>query len=464
MKNFELLNENKAKRVTQSVPRLILFSLFCTWQMGVIYFNTGSVSLKGKERLPFDNSGLIIVLAVGYIVSAVLLTLFTNKAVVFSRFLLPISFVCTAALLFPFSAKILAVLFAVEAFVCVLMTGFTLCTIALWFTFETEVTDVIVTLIVSGLVTAVLQNDLFIFSFKVFNIVSVVIQAGLIYFFFTFNPDEGIRFASRKEHVTSPSKLNAGIYLLVIASCILLCFGASFTESVKNGVTIYYLAGALCAAVIVIFLQKKKVNLISIATIFVSVSAIGFLLSAGASFYPSLAVPACILLGAGMVVCALTSIFGLIIFTRNASRYVPALLMLSGMVIALLQSFIFERFGDDHYTRYLICAAVAVFTALLYLSLSPYLIYAYKKESRITSDVKHHKPIKAKSPLDLLSGQEKRLSELILSGYSGSEIAELMNITLGTMKNYRINLYQKLCIHSRRELFAIFEEIDNEGN
>ena len=43
----------------------------------------------------------------------------------------------------------------------------------------------------------------------------------------------------------------------------------------------------------------------------------------------------------------------------------------------------------------------------------------------------------------------------MLQGYSPSEIAKALNITLGTFKGYRNTLYSKLYIHSKRELFEI---------
>lgn len=50
------------------------------------------------------------------------------------------------------------------------------------------------------------------------------------------------------------------------------------------------------------------------------------------------------------------------------------------------------------------------------------------------------------------------MAELILQGYTGREIAELMHITLGTQKGYRNTMYSKLDIHSRRELFALAQK------
>jgi len=59
---------------------------------------------------------------------------------------------------------------------------------------------------------------------------------------------------------------------------------------------------------------------------------------------------------------------------------------------------------------------------------------------------------------DKLSPQELRLAELILQGYTNSEIAKEMNLTIGTVKGYRKNLYSKLQIHSKKELFELAQK------
>ena len=134
--------------------------------------------------------------------------------------------------------------------------------------------------------------------------------------------------------------------------------------------------------------------------------------------------------------------------------------MLLGLSVTLIQSYVLELFRANYASLFFVYALIAVLVSLLYMTLSPYLIYAWKNENRKPAEESEKKQTSADA-LAALSGQERRLAELILSGYSGSEIAEIMNITLGTMKNYRINMYQKLFIHSRRELFELVEK---EGN
>jgi DNA-binding CsgD family transcriptional regulator len=55
-----------------------------------------------------------------------------------------------------------------------------------------------------------------------------------------------------------------------------------------------------------------------------------------------------------------------------------------------------------------------------------------------------------------LSLREKELAELILSGHPTARIAERLGITVGTVKNHRRRIYEKLDITTEREMFLEF--------
>jgi len=59
---------------------------------------------------------------------------------------------------------------------------------------------------------------------------------------------------------------------------------------------------------------------------------------------------------------------------------------------------------------------------------------------------------------DTLTGQELRVVELILRGYSYTEIAGALKLKPGTVKSYQKSVYFKLQINSKRELFALAEK------
>lgn len=63
------------------------------------------------------------------------------------------------------------------------------------------------------------------------------------------------------------------------------------------------------------------------------------------------------------------------------------------------------------------------------------------------------------SCLPPLSQREQDVIALILSGYTEGQIAHTLYLTVGTVKTYKRNIFKKLGIHSRRELFsAIYQQ------
>jgi len=62
-------------------------------------------------------------------------------------------------------------------------------------------------------------------------------------------------------------------------------------------------------------------------------------------------------------------------------------------------------------------------------------------------------------PLSLwpeLSGRERQLVELVLAGHPTAAISKRLGITVGTVKNHRRRIYEKLDITTERELFLQF--------
>ncbi len=57
---------------------------------------------------------------------------------------------------------------------------------------------------------------------------------------------------------------------------------------------------------------------------------------------------------------------------------------------------------------------------------------------------------------ELLTPRECKVVQLLLQGYSSSEIAQQLRITRGTVKVHRRNLYDKLEIGTQAELFGLF--------
>jgi DNA-binding CsgD family transcriptional regulator len=55
-----------------------------------------------------------------------------------------------------------------------------------------------------------------------------------------------------------------------------------------------------------------------------------------------------------------------------------------------------------------------------------------------------------------LTPRELDVVGLVLEGHSSESIANLLNISAGTVRIHRKNIYAKMRISSQRELFSIF--------
>jgi DNA-binding NarL/FixJ family response regulator len=63
-----------------------------------------------------------------------------------------------------------------------------------------------------------------------------------------------------------------------------------------------------------------------------------------------------------------------------------------------------------------------------------------------------------KTPVNLLTRREQEIAQLLLAGYSSPRIAAMLEIKLNTVKAHNKNIYGKLGINSRPELFIKYAD------
>jgi DNA-binding NarL/FixJ family response regulator len=87
--------------------------------------------------------------------------------------------------------------------------------------------------------------------------------------------------------------------------------------------------------------------------------------------------------------------------------------------------------------------AVAAGQAYLSPEMSRLLVEEYVREMRYRG---------VEDSYDLLSIREKEILQLLSSGTSNREIAEMIHVSVATVETHRTNIFQKLGIHSLPEL------------
>ena len=212
------------------------------------------------------------------------------------------------------------------------------------------------------------------------------------------------------------------------------------------------------------------------------IGILGYILALVSLYFPALAMPACIVLSVGSVVCWLTPLFTVTLVKLYPTCSLIPLMILLGLGTILFHSSLLEAFRDNTNYLYLVYLIIAVGMGVLYLMLEPYLTFTLRENKTAISDnaaadersaAPANMPPKGSGSVeprqglaavlqahafDILTGQELRTAELILRGYSYTEIARTLEIKPGTVKSYWLSIYSKLQINSKRDLFAIAEK------
>ena len=446
---------------------LLMFSTpFIVWQMGILYFSGSTMSLFGRTPIPLTDGNTTLVIAAGYLLSALFICLFPRKAVYAERVLLPAALTATVLMLFPFPAQVLTALFYISAFVCVFSIGTTASVAAHHFTLDTAWRDGIISIIIGGVLIAVLQNEIEKIGFTAFTVFSILLIAAQTAFYFIIPAKISVRYASRKEGQRMPAALFLGIWLISGFATLLICFASSFAESVKNGVSVMYLSAAVMAVILGALRRKLCPGSLRIYGIFLALSVFGFVLAFLSLQIPALMLPACILLGFIVVLANLWIFFAAASFKVYPTRFIGAIGAMMGLLLAVLHSGLLDALRSNMPLLFGIYAALSVALLLIYYFMEPYFLRMWNAPPHEQADLQEEASsgrlaadasVAAPHPFDTLSDQERVLALLILDGHTESSAAKAMNISLNTQKSYRRNIYIKLDLHSRRELFELAE-------
>lgn len=449
-----------------SSPMLLLFSApFTVWQMGVLFYSGTAMSLSGRTPITLSETGTMAVIAAGYIVSMLFMSLFPRLTVWAERILMPVALTATALILLPFSPVVITVLFYTEVFICTFSIGAMVLIAAGQFTAETTWRDGIIGMSVGGVLIALLQNEVFKVDFTVFTVMSVLFIAMQTVFYYRIPSVMETRYVSRENKIKMPKILFSGLWVINIFSTLLLCLASSFAESVPHGISIFYISAAFMSAVLHLLRQKLGGGSVRIFSGFFALSILGFVLAYLSLSVPVLRYVAVILLAFNAVLAALWIYFAAVSFRVYPTRFIGVIGAGMGIAIAAFHSGLQSALRDNTALLYGIYAALSVGLLLIYFFLEPYFTYAWKTayEPGKTNENKPDEPGTATETVmpiiinrfDCLSEQENILANLILDGHTESSAARIMNITLNTEKGYRKSLYFKLDIHSKRELFEI---------
>lgn len=451
----KILQHNEEERIALSPIWITLFSCYLVWQMGIIFFSSDSLSLYGKTPIPIAANNTTWVIIFGYLISAFVLYVFPKNMVLILRSLMLLSIVASSMMYLPFPKIMIAILFYTQTFVCVFMIcGYILLVITL-LKLETELNRIGIGIFLLGICSAILHFESLNIPYIFFNGVAILCQMAVLAFLFYLPIQPKIHFVKKEDAFKMPCVLVFGFIFTGFFTGQLACFSNTIAESIPYGISVTHIFAAL-GALFFLFL-RKKMDPGKIFTIFVSFSALGFVTALASVNFPGLQYFAAALLGLAMIAYEFYTYFGIVVFSRYPSRLLAPLLAIFALAAAIVPILLQKLFRTQLVILYTIYGIASITLIIVYFITAPYFSYALKLQRKNNSSNKIQKEKESAdfSPLDTLSLREKRLAQLILQGYTESSISKIMNISLNTQKGYRKNLYLKLQIHSKRELFEL---------
>ena len=486
MNNHPLLAENDAKRLNIRLPLLVCFALYSTWQMGVMFFSGEALSISGKTPLPVSIGNMTMLITVAYILSIIFLIFFQQYCILAARVAVSAALLSVLALYIPFSREILALLYYFQAFCCVFIIGLVIASCANLLTEKAEIKNVLVIAIVSGCLIAVLHNDIIPVSFDIFRTFTVAALAFMLFLFCKLPSKIWPHYVKKTDGLVIPIPLFTGLFILICLSNLMTLFGSAVAETTKNGISVYNMAFAVSGVILAVLWKRWNIMPLQSVSVLVALAALGFVLAIASLYITELAIIACALLGIGLTLGTMSTYFGLVMAKRYPSKFIIPIAISTALMTVIIHSALLEAFRYDHQILYIIYVVIAVATAILYLMLEPYLLYSFKNRSLTENsnpqadeqlkDINEQTEENLKqligefpknlqtSTLDDLSYQELRIAELSLKGHTYAEIATALNLKLNTVRWYMKNIYTKLQINSKAELFhlALKREVKSE--
>jgi DNA-binding CsgD family transcriptional regulator len=452
--------------------------MFAAWQMGMVYFSGQTMSVDGRTPLPVEVGNVTVIIAAGYILSILVMIFIPGITVWTERITAGAALLSVLALYLPLPLETLALALYLQYFCCCFMIGFETALIVGIFKERTALLHLTVAYGVSSSLIAALHNEFIPPSFSVFRLFAAAALVLMLIFFFRLPGRSWPRNVKKTDGLRAPWPLFWGVLFWTLMTCFVILFGIAVAEGRAHGVFVYYLANAAAAFMVYLLWKRLGVSPFRTVTVMAALGAIGFVLAIASLHLKGLALAACALLGAGSAPLSLNPFFGAVLFAkRYPSRFIAPGIIGVAFLTVLLHTALLETFRDLTTVRYAVYLIIAVCTVILFLILEPYLMYAFRGKSIFLETLEDRRPEQgqgekagksdgrdnrarnlAEEAFENLTGQELRVAELLLRGYSFRGAAEELSISLNTAKGYGKNLYAKLGVHSMRELFALAEQ------
>ena len=474
-----ILAENEKKRLNLSLPLLFCYAIFGAWKDGVVYFSGQSMSIGGGTPLPVYLDSTAFVITFSYVFAIVLMSLIPQKSVLINRFLALTGLLTTLALFLPWrNPEVKLILLQIHFFSCVTMLCFENCIIAALFSIESVITHIFIAYPLAMLFVAYLQNGIFRPPFWVFHLF-MVFSTVLLLFFFLKMPLFWPRYIKKSESLVYPKKIYAGIFAMMVFFCLLIHTGWIYTENIKYGVITYRIASLPIGFVFFLLWKKCNISPFRLGILLIGLSILGVLFALVSIPVPFFSLPACFLMSTGWTLLMFNIFFfSAFLFTQYPMRRTAPILIGIALVFIFFHFIMIKTTRENPYIFYTAVLTLALGVGVLYLALIPYLLFTNrdlyqtvlakppteeKLSPETVKDIDYSLRQKSKDlntvSYSNLSKREMEVAELMLKGFSYTEIGKKLGITPNTVISHRKSIYVKLGISSKWDLFNLTGKI-----
>lgn len=493
-----LYSTDNNQRIAPKPWLLALIALYGIWQMGIMFYSGQTLSLFGRILTDINDSITVIMIATGYIASVIINFVFFKQTVAIGRGVIIAALLSTVGIMLPLPQTATAVFFYLSAFCCVFMIGVNYVLETALFDNNSEKKFVFIGTAIIAAGVALLQGEWFNLPFVAFNSVSIAILIVLLLVYCLLPSKievETLKIKAAIKQNAVPRTLTLGLYLAIFISTLSLVFGNSFAESISHGVGIFYISGLISTGIFALLVFKFKLSPFKVYTFAFALTAVGFVLATISSNFPVIAYPALILLGTVVLPANMIGLLSNTLFSLSPTRAHSPLLIICALLCAGIQAALLSVLRDNLTLLFAVLSVMAIAMLVLFIAIENRLQYllrtgakaendikpescekmsfdATKTETNTENDNSHAKEDTTlnknsvdtqkayKTNLSALSDRENEIVSFILMGYVNSEIAKHMYLSEETVKTYRKRIYQKLDIHSRRELFVLANETE----
>ena len=450
-----LLLENESRRLELPMRHLLCFAMFNVWQMGFIFFMGPSLVIHERTPLPISMDNVTAMIAGAYVLSIVFMLLLPRRVVWAARITTLAALLSAAGLYLPLSPEVLVTLLYLQTFCCCFLIGFETFVIVNLFSESSAVRHLTAAYALALVLIALVQNERIPVSFSAFRLLTLGMVTLLLVFFLRL-PANGAalpRYARRSDDLPIPKRLFAGLFTTAFVSAIMMLAGPAAVSEIPHGVSLAYLADAVCAVLLYALYVKKGLHPLRSVTVCMGLSVIGFLLLFLTGYIPQLGIIACLLIGAGFMPCQLLPLYGLTMMKGYPSRFIPPAVITIALITVVIHSALVELFRQAPALLHLSYMAVTVVLTVIYLQVAPYLIHTLHRTWAAVPPPEAPAPPAPAAPenplLLQLTAREREVLDLIAGGYSNRDIARILIISEHTVNDYTKKLYRKLNVHSR---------------